>query len=93
MIEPIGDKLLVKPVLVEEVTSGGIFLPDSSREIPDKGVIEAVGDDVKEVKLCVGTTVFFRKNSGTSVKDDGQEYIILPVREIVGILKEVTNDK
>ena len=89
MIEPIGEKLLIDPIPVAETTSGGILLPDSSRAVPDKGVVKAVGDGVKEEKLQQGVTIFFRKDSGTLVKDsDGKEYIILPVVEVVGILKE-----
>lgn len=88
MIEPIGDKLLVDPIPVEEITSGGIFLPDSSRAVPDKGKIISVGEAVEEEKLKEGVIVFFRKNSGTSVRDNEHEYIILPVQEIVGIQRD-----
>lgn len=91
MIEPIGENILVKPVPVEEITSGGIYLPDSSRAVPDKGVIISVGDSIEENKLHEGVTIFFRQNSGTSIKDEGEEYIILPVKEVVGILKEALN--
>lgn len=83
---PIGDKLLVAPIPVEERTAGGIFVPETSRTTPDKGTILEIGDDVESEKLTKGTTVLFRKNSGSSVHYEGTEYIILPVKEVIGII-------
>lgn len=88
MIIPVGDRLLVEPIPVEEMTAGGIFLPDSAREVPDKGKILAVGDKVEETKLTEGVTVLFRKGSGSSIRDNSKELIVLPIKEVIGILKE-----
>lgn len=87
-IQPMGDKLLLEPIPVEEVTSGGLFIPDNARTTPDKGRILDVGSEVKEPKLSKGTVVLFRKNVGDSIKYNNIEYIILPVKEVIGILKD-----
>jgi chaperonin GroES len=87
MIEPIGDRILVKPIIEEERTSGGIYIPDSARQVPDKGVIVSVGEEVVSKKLAPGKAVLFRQHSGTTVTFDNVEYIILPVKEVIGIME------
>lgn len=88
MIIPVGDNILVEPVQIDEVTAGGIYLPDSARITPDKGKIISVGDTVKNSDvLAEGVTVLFRKNSGHDVSYKNKEYVILPVKEIIGIIK------
>ena len=94
MIEPIGDRILVKPIIEEEMTSGGIYIPDSARQVPDKGVIVSVGEEVVSKKLTAGAAVLFRQHSGTNVTFDNVEYIILPVKEVIGVMDlEVSNDR
>lgn len=88
MIIPVGDNILVEPVQIDEVTAGGIYLPDNARITPDKGKIISVGDTVKNPDvLAEGVTVLFRKNSGHDVSYKNKEYVILPVKEIIGIIK------
>jgi chaperonin GroES len=84
---PIGDKLLIQPEIVEEVTSGGIYLPETARTTPDKGVVLAVGDDVKSEHVTEGTLVLFRKNSGSTVTYQNKEYIIISIKEVIGVVK------
>ena len=95
-LKPLGDNLLVKPLEQEEMTSGGIVLPDSAKEKPQKGTIVAVGtgrrSDSGEVisvdpALKVGTTVLFKKYSTTEVKDGGQEYYIIDESGIIAIVE------
>lgn len=89
MIIPVGDSVLVEPIKIDEVTAGGIYLPDTSRVTPDKGKILAVGADVKDKQtLTEGAIVLFRKNSGHSVTYANTDYIILPVKEVIGVIKE-----
>lgn len=83
---PIGDRLLIDPIPVDEISAGGIILPDTARTTPDKGTILAAGEDVKSDKLKEGTVVLFRKNSGSSITYDSKEYIILSVKEVIGII-------
>lgn len=87
-IQPMGDKLLLTPIPVEEKTAGGLFIPDNARTTPDKGIVEDMGDLVAEPKLAKGTTVLFRKNAGDFIRHNDKDYIILPVKEVIGILKD-----
>ena len=88
MITPVGENLLLAPVPVEETTSGGLYIPDAVRQTPDKGKVLAIGSGVTETKLTEGTIVLFRKGVGDSIKYKNIEYLILPVKEVIGILKE-----
>lgn len=88
-IIPIGENILVEPIQVDEITSGGIYLPDTARVTPDKGKIVSVGEDVKDKEvLTKDTIVLFRKNSGHDVNYQNKEYVILPTKEVIGIIKE-----
>ncbi len=68
-----------------EKTPGGIYVPDTAKEKPQKGLVEAVGPEVKEVK--VGNTVLFDKYSGTRINLDNTEYLIIKEEDILGILE------
>ncbi|NMB82283.1 MAG: co-chaperone GroES [Ignavibacteria bacterium] len=93
-IQPLQDRVIVKPKEAEETTKGGIILPDTAKEKPIEGTIVAVGDgkvteDGKVVKLTVkvGDTVLYGKYSGTEVKIEGEEYLIMRESDIYGIVK------
>ncbi|HKQ46816.1 MAG TPA: co-chaperone GroES [Phycisphaerae bacterium] len=92
-IRPLGDKVLVKRIEAEAVTAGGIVLPDSAKEKPKRGRIQAVGDgkllDTGErAKLQVkkGDEVLFTSYAGTEVKVSGEELIIMDESDILAIL-------
>ena len=91
---PLDDRVLVEPGEEEEVTAGGIVLPDSAREKPQRGRIVATGpgkllDDGKrgELDVKVGDEVFYGKYSGTEVEMSGEKYVILRENDILGVLK------
>lgn len=93
-IKPLADRVIVKPKEAEETTKGGIILPDTAKEKPVEGTIVAVGpgkvtDDGKTVamSLKVGDVVLYGKYSGTEVKIDGDEYLIMRESDIYGIVK------
>lgn len=93
-IQPLQDRVIVKPKEAEETTKGGIILPDTAKEKPIEGTVVAVGegkvtDDGKVVKLTVkvGDTVLYGKYSGTEVKIEGEEYLIMRESDIYGIVK------
>ena len=93
-IKPLGDRVIVKPKEAEETTKGGIFLPDTAKEKPVEGTIVAIGEgktteDGKLIKLTVkvGDTILYGKYSGTEVKIDGDEYLIMRESDIFGIVK------
>ena len=90
---PLHDRVLVRRVEAEEKTAGGIIIPDSAKEKPAEGEIVAVGsgtraDDGKITPLDVkaGDRVLFGKWSGTEVKVDGQDLLIMKESDILGII-------
>lgn len=92
-LKPLLDRIIIEPAAKEEVTAGGIYLPDSAKEKPLKGKVLAVGpgkvlDNGKksEVGVSVGETVLYGKYSGTEVTVEGNEYIILRADDILGVL-------
>jgi chaperonin GroES len=94
MIRPLGEKILVKPVEVKEVKKGGIIIPDTAKEKPQEGEIVAVGggkktEDGKIIALDVkvGNKVLYGKYSGTEVKFDDKEYLIMSQDDILGIIE------
>jgi chaperonin GroES len=84
--KPLKERVFIKYSEEMEKTPGGLYVPDTAKEKPQKGVVEAVGPEVKEVK--VGNTVLFDKYSGTKINLDNQEYLIIKEEDILGILEE-----
>lgn len=89
-LEPLGDRIVVKPVAKEEVTKGGIVLPDTAKEKPQEGEVVAVGpgrvtEEGKRVPLDLkkGDTVVYPKYSGTELKIEGEEYLIMRESEVL----------
>ncbi|MBO4279063.1 MAG: co-chaperone GroES [Spirochaetales bacterium] len=83
-IKPLGERVLVKMDKVEEKTAGGIFIPQTAQEKTQIAVVEAIGDEVKTVK--VGQKILHDKYAGTSVKMDGEEYLILNIKDVLAII-------
>ena len=93
-IRPLNDRVLVKRLAEEEMTKGGIIIPDSAKEKPAEGEIVAVGsgklNDKGErvaVDLKVGEKVLFGKYVGNEVKIEGEDYIIMREEEIYGVIE------
>jgi chaperonin GroES len=89
-LQPLGDRVVVKPVEGEEVTKGGIILPDTAKEKPQEGKVLAVGpgrlsEDGKRIamEVKVGDVVLYVKYGGTEVKIDGEELMILSEKDIL----------
>ena len=92
-IRPLNDRLLVKRLQEEEMTAGGIIIPDSAKEKPAEGEVVAVGpgkvaDNGERVALQVkeGDMVLFSKYGGTDVKLDGEDFLIMREDDILGIV-------
>ncbi len=92
MLQPLGDRVLVRPSEEEQRTSGGILLPDSARKRPQEGKVVAVGagralKDGKRAALPikVGDTVIYSKYAGTEVKVEGEELVILDEDSILAV--------
>ncbi|MBZ4688365.1 MAG: chaperonin GroES [Clostridia bacterium] len=94
-IKPLGDRVVVKPVEVEEKTASGIVLPDTAKEKPQQAEVIAVGSGrVLEngeripMEVSVGDKVIYSKFAGTEFKQGDVEYLILNERDILGIVEE-----
>lgn len=88
-IKPLGERVLVKPVEVEEKTKSGIVLPDTaSKEKPSMSEIIAVGDGEEVTKLNVGEKIVHAKYAGTEIKDGEEKYLILNNDECLAVVKD-----
>lgn len=94
MIKPLGDRIVIKVVEDTEQTSGGIFIPDSAKEKPQKGEVVAVGlgkmnekGEREPMDVKVGDVVLYAKYSGTDIKMDGVEYKILSVKDALAVIE------
>lgn len=82
--KPLGERILVERLEEDTKTASGIIIPDNAKEKPLMGEVKAIGSEVKEIK--VNDKVVFGKYSGTEVKLDGKEYLILKLEDVLGIL-------
>jgi chaperonin GroES len=93
-IKPLGDRIVVQPLEAEEVTKGGIILPDTAKEKPHEGKIVAVGrgkvgenGQVQALELKVGDRVLYGKYSGNEIKTkDGKELLIMREEDVLAVL-------
>lgn len=92
-VRPLGDRVIVKALPKEEKTASGVIIPDSAKEKPHQGTVMAIGSGrVSEsgekipVSVSVGDRILYGKYSGTEVKIDGSEYLIIKEGEILAIL-------
>lgn len=92
-IRPLGDKVVVKRLEADQMTAGGIVLPDSAKEKPKRGRIEAVGEgkllnsgERAKMQVSKGNEVLFTSYAGTEVKIDGEEYLIMDENDILAVL-------
>ena len=94
VVRPLQDRVLIKRLEEETKTAGGIIIPDNHKEKPAQGEVVSVGTGyrlqdgtVKAIELKKGDKVLFGKYSGTEVKVDGNNYLIMKEEEILGILQ------
>jgi chaperonin GroES len=97
---PLHDRVVVKRIDAEEKSAGGIIIPDTAKEKPSQGEIIAVGPGGRDeagklvpLDVQVGNRVLFGKWSGTEVKIDGVEYLIMKESDIMGVLEETATKK
>ena len=88
-VKPLADRVIIKPSADEETTSGGIIIPDTAKEKPKKGKVVAAGSGKKDepVTVKVGETVLYGQYSGTEIKIDGSDYLIMRESDIFAIVK------
>jgi chaperonin GroES len=92
-LKPLGNRVVVEPLEQEEITAGGIVLPDTAKEKPQKGTIVAVGPGERDedgdriaLDVKVGDVVLYAKYSGTEIKIDGKKVLILRESDILAIV-------
>jgi len=93
-IKPLEDRIVVRPIEAEQVTASGLVIPDTAKEKPQEAEVIAVGPgrfnddgDRIPVDVKVGDKVFFSKYVGTELKDGGQVYLVLSVRDVLAIIE------
>ncbi|MBL8013766.1 MAG: co-chaperone GroES [Candidatus Omnitrophica bacterium] len=94
-IKPLGDRIVVQPLEAEEVTKGGIILPDTAKEKPHEGKIVSVGrgkvlenGQIQALELKVGDRILYGKYSGNEIKTkDGKELLIMREEDVLAIVK------
>ena len=93
-LKPLQDRIVIKVIEDTEQTSGGIFIPDSAKEKPQKGEVVAVGigktldsGEKEPMEVKVGDVVLFAKYSGTDVKINDEEYKIISVKDALAIIE------
>ncbi len=87
-IKPLADRVVIEPALAEEKTAGGIIIPDTAKEKPQRGTVVAVGPGKKDEPLTVkeGDTVLYGKYAGTEISIDNNDYLIMRESDIVAIV-------
>lgn len=99
-IRPLGDRIVVERQEEDTKTAGGIIIPDTAKEKPQKAKVLAVGEGAKDdngkripLDIKVGDIVLFTKWGGTEFKDSGKEYLILKESDVIGIVEETGSKK
>lgn len=87
-IQPLSDRVVVEPLAAETKTASGLYIPDSAKEKPQQGIVAAVGKGKKDEKMTVkvGDTVLYGKYSGSELKLEGKEYLIMREDDILAII-------
>ncbi len=87
-LKPLADRVLVEPAAAEEKTIGGIIIPDTAKEKPQKGIVVAVGSGKKDEPMTVkaGDSVLYGKYAGTEITVEGKDYLIMREADIFAIV-------
>jgi chaperonin GroES len=93
-VRPLGEMVMLKPVEQEQVSTGGIIIPDTAKEKPMMAIVVAVGPggmvDGKEIVMTLkeGDKVIYRRYAGTELKLDGQDYVMTRQSEVIGVVED-----
>ena len=87
-IKPLADRVLLEPMEAETKTASGIIIPDNAKEKPQKATVVAVGNGTKDnpITVKVGDTVLYGKYSGTELKFEGKDYLMMSEKDILAII-------
>lgn len=86
-IQPLGTRVLIKPLEQESKTASGLYIPETAKDKPQTGLVIAIGDS-EDIKLKVNDKVLFAKYSGTEFKLDGEEYLLMECTDVLARLLE-----
>ncbi len=95
-VRPLHDRIVIKRIEEKETVKGGIIIPDTAKEKPQEGEVIAVGNGKREkgelipLDVKVGDRILFGKYSGTEIKLDGEEYLIIREDEVLGVIEGAT---
>ena len=88
-VQPLGARVLIRPLIDEESrTSSGLYIPETAREKPQTGEVVAIGDEEGEIKVKVGQKVLFPKYTGTEIKLDNVDHLIMEADDILAVVVE-----
>ena len=88
-VQPIGTRVLVRPDEESETrTRGGLYIPETAKEKPQTGVVIAIGDEEEDIKVKVGQKILFPKYTGTEIKLEGVEHLIMDADDILAIIAD-----
>jgi chaperonin GroES len=87
-IQPLGSRVLVRVEAEENVTKSGLFVPDTAKEKPQRGIVAAIGDDKDVIKVEVGDRVLFPKYTGAEIRIEGDDYLIIESADLLAILRD-----
>ncbi len=87
-IKPLADRVLILPTAAEEVTMGGIIIPDKAKEKPLRGTVKAVGHGTKDEEMVLkeGDVVLYGKYAGTELEIEGEKYLIMRQSDVLAIV-------
>lgn len=87
-VKPLADRVLIEPAAAEQKTAGGIIIPDTAKEKPQRGTVVAIGPGKKDEPLTVkvGDMVLYGKYAGTEISVEGHDYLIMRESDIVAII-------
>ncbi len=87
-IRPLGSRVLARLVAEESVTRGGLVIPDTAKEKPQRAEVVAVGDDEETIKVAPGDLVLFARYAGTELRLDGADYLILDASDLLAVIRK-----
>jgi chaperonin GroES len=86
-IQPLGSRVLVRVEAEENLTKSGLFVPDTAKEKPQRGIVAAIGEDKDVIKVEVGNRVLFPKYTGAEVRIEGDDFLIIESTDLLAIIR------
>jgi chaperonin GroES len=87
-VQPLGSRVFVRVLAEENMTKSGLYVPDTAKEKPQRGEVIAIGEDTELIKVAVGDRVLFPKYTGTELRIDDRDHLIIDAGDLLAILRE-----